>query len=141
MKIINKRIGIFIVPLAVAFLVIAIRSNPTDTAQKFEIMRHDMDAILASGGSVITSAHNSKYGSAYLYVGIDASTWTPMLADKYDDHLLALGWKKTNIEGDGLLCKDGINARVNRNMERNEGKSVYGIVMTYNALTIRKCDN
>lgn len=139
MKTLEKRAGIGIAIVAIVFMFLAIKNNPTDTAQKFEIMRHDMTSILKSGGVISSESHGSKYGSAYLYTGIDAKTWTSDLANKYERGLRALGWRDISYQGEVLLCKQGIRADVQRNVEYGEGKALYGINMTYNALTIRRC--
>jgi hypothetical protein len=138
-KILDKRVGIAIAIAGVVFMIVAIKNNPTDTAQKLAIMRHDMSVILINGGVVAIESDNSKFGSAYLYAGIDSKTWTSVLADKYYGGLRALGWREVNYEGEFLLCKEGIRANVQRDIEYGEGKAVYGINMTYNALTIRRC--
>lgn len=139
MKKINPKIGIVIALLALVFMISAIKNNPTDAAPKLHIMRDDMEEVLKNGGVVVMNSYNSKYGSAYLYVGIDAKTWTPDLAKKYSESLSDLGWKRSNFDGNVSFCKYGINAEVQRNVEYGESKAVYGINMTYNALTIRRC--
>jgi hypothetical protein len=141
MKKLDKRVGAAFAAAGIVFMILAIRNNPTDTAEKLEIMRHDIKGILANGGVVATESYNSKFGSAYLYTGIDAKSWSPTLADSYNNGFLLLGWKRRDFEGGVLLCKGGISAKVSRDIEYGEGKAVYGINMTYNALTIRRCDD
>jgi hypothetical protein len=139
MKKINGYIGVSFAVVGIVFFLMAIRQNPTDAEQKFLTMRHDMNVILAKGGTVSIESSNSKYASAYLYVGIDAATWSPDLADSYIRGLGALGWMEMNKDGVIFLCKDGISAEVHRNVEYGGGKAMYGINMTYNSLTIRRC--
>ena len=139
MKKLNGQIWLIIPILGIVLMVMAIRRNPTDAIQKLELMRHDMSVALSNGGVLIIGSRNSKYGSAYLYNGIDAKTWTSSLADKYDQAFLSLGWKRISYEGEEILCKERIVAKVHRNLEHGEGKSFYGINMTYNALTIQRC--
>ena len=128
MKKINPKIGIVIALLALVFMISAIKNNPTDAAPKLHIMRDDMEEVLKNGGVVVMNSYNSKYGSTYLY-----------LAKKYSESLSDLGWKRSNFDGNVSFCKYGINAEVQRNVEYGESKAVYGINMTYNALTIRRC--
>jgi hypothetical protein len=137
--VLDKRIGIAIAIAGVVFLIIAIKNNPGDTAQKLATMRHNMNVILINGGDVAIESNNSKFGSAYLYAGIDSKTWSSILADKYYGGLRALGWREVNYEGETFLCKEGIRANVQRDIEYGEGKAVYGINMTYNALSIHRC--
>ncbi|WP_414447223.1 hypothetical protein AB4851_10995 [Burkholderia sp. 22PA0099] len=105
MKKLDRRVGVVIAMSGVIFMAIAIKNNPTDTAKKLHVMRHDVRVILINGGVVVTDSCNSKYGSAYYYAGIDAKSWSPILADSYSKGLLALGWKERGYEGDIFFVK------------------------------------
>ncbi|WP_144030067.1 hypothetical protein [Burkholderia sp. AU16741] len=135
----DKNIWIVVAVVGFIFMTLGVRNNPTDGGEKFGIMRRDMDVILMNGGVVAMRSHNYKYGSAYLYVGIDAKTWVPELGDKYSQGLKRIGWREVDSDGVIILCKQGISAEVRRGVEYSEGKAVYGINMTYSALTIRRC--
>jgi hypothetical protein len=135
----SRRAGIFIAIAGAVFMIFAMAGNPTDTVAKLEMMHRDMEVITRSEGSIVMQSHNAKYGSAYLYIGIDPATWTTSLADKYDRGLLALGWKEVSQGGSVFFCKEGVSANVQRSIEYGEGKGMYGINMIYNALTIRRC--
>ncbi len=135
----NKRLGIGFALIGVFAIFFAAKNNPTDTVKKILFMSSDVDAVLRNGGHVVSRTQNSKYGSAFIFVTIDANSWSFGLADKYTDTLRALGWEKRSGEDRTFLCKDGVRADVYRDVEYNERKPAYGFGMSYNARTIQQC--
>ncbi|WP_148654637.1 hypothetical protein [Paraburkholderia caribensis] len=135
----NKRLGIGFALIGAFAIFFAARSNPTDAGKKLLFMSSDVDAVLRNGGHVVSRTQNSKYGSALIFVTIDADSWSSGLADSYTDTLRSLGWKKGSDEDRTFLCKNGARADVYRDAEYNEGKPAYGLSMSYNARTIQQC--
>ncbi|MCA8105549.1 MULTISPECIES: hypothetical protein [Burkholderia] len=135
----DKRVWMVVAVIVFIVVIYGLRNNPVDGQEKLDVMRRDMDVILMNGGVVAVRSQSYKYGAAYLYVGVDAKSWSPELADKYSRGLVDIGWREVNSDEVVILCKKGISAEVQRGMERGDGKAVYGINMTYNALTIRRC--
>jgi hypothetical protein len=135
----NKRLGFGFALIGVLAMFSAARNNPTDTATKLLFMSSDIDAVLRNGGHVVARTQNSKYGSALVFVTIDAESWSSELADRYTDTLWSLGWEKKSGEDQTFLCKNGVRADVYRDAEYNEGKPAYGLGMSYNARTIQQC--
>ncbi|WP_213234114.1 hypothetical protein [Caballeronia sp. NK8] len=138
---INKRLGIVFAVIGVFALLFSFKKNPTDTGKQLQFMGHDMEIVLKNGGRIVDRDQNSKYGSAFIFVTIDAKSWSPSLADSYTITLRSLGWKEKRYENQDLICKDGVVAKIDRNMGFNEGKGAYGVSMSYNALTIQQCKN
>lgn len=135
----NTPVQIFIAISGLVFMIFAAMKNSRDEVGKLKIMESDMDLILGVGGVVAMRSQNYKYGSAYLYVGIDAKTWSTELMSKYTQELRDVGWVEVDSDGESILCKQGISAEVNGDVEYGDGVGMYGIAMTYNALTIKKC--
>jgi len=137
-SIVIKRYPAIVVALSITFGVYALYRNPSSISshQHFETMSHDMDEIIAIGGTVAYTYKSDKYGGSSLLHGVIAGSLPQSVRDRQRQVLAQLGWRPV---ADQRYCKEEILYYSKLAEEKYEYKPMVIMAMNYDPGTIDEC--
>ncbi|WP_155720497.1 hypothetical protein [Burkholderia anthina] len=135
-------VSVLLLGMAYIFFARVLINIPTDTVEKYQQMKSDMNGIIGQGGSVIFSKESERGSAALIVMSVDSRSVDGNLLAAYRDTFASQGWRVIGSSSQKTLyCKEGVLATLNLVPEWFPGKrvNVYGLTMEYNSGTTADC--